>query len=290
MKYTRHTTAPQIQALEYETVSRELKVFLTRILLEKISDPENSEMSLIRKNHIINISHNIQGKEIFVLECDDWGHFEPPIHAWHDGEFHLIFRRLDTPQFIEFTGDLIEQEYISVDWINGLLEKEGSSFRYNNKEEKLRIDVLSIKEMEDLIQAASAEGSAPSPHDNIRVLISRAEDARKNNDASGIVHACASIFETLAKDVIGDPKIENQTLAGFFSKYRTESNLPAPVLDYILDQFKKRNSLPIAGHGSTLAPPAMTEMEMVTLIEMTKAFVSVEGRLAIHNQKTGIKR
>lgn len=290
MKYTRHLKATQTQALEYETVSRELKVFLTRVLLEKISDPENSEMSLIRKNKIINMSLNIQGEKIFVLECDDWGHFEPPIYAWHDGEFHLVFRRLDTPQFIEFVGDLIEQNYFSVKPINALLEKEGSSFRYNNEKEKLRIDVLSIKEMEELIQATKADGSAPAPHDNIRVLLSRAEDARKNKDASGVLHACASIFETLAKDVIGDPNLENQTLGGFFSKYRKESNLPDPVLDYILDQYKKRNSLPIAGHGSTLAPPAMTEKEMVTLIEMTKAFVSVEGRLAIHNQKSGLKK
>jgi len=45
---------------KYETISRELKVYLTRILPEKISDPDNSEMSLIRKNRIVNMSLNIQ--------------------------------------------------------------------------------------------------------------------------------------------------------------------------------------------------------------------------------------
>jgi hypothetical protein len=58
-------------ALKYETISRQLKVYLTRILSEKISDPDNSEMSLIRKNRIVNMSRNIQEEKIFVLECDD---------------------------------------------------------------------------------------------------------------------------------------------------------------------------------------------------------------------------
>lgn len=296
MKYTRHLKASQLQSLKYETVSSELKVYLTRILSEQLADSEDDsvDVALIRKNEVINMSLNIQGKPIFVLEGDDWGHFEPPIHAWNNGEFHLIFRRLDTPQFIEFLGDLIEREYFAIKQINALLEKEGSSFRYAYKNAgtstELRVDVLSIKEMEDLIEAANSESDGPAPHDNIRVLISRAEDALARKDAAGVLHTCASIFETLAKDIIGDPKIENQPLGGFFAKYRKNSSLPDSVLDYIQEQYNKRNTLPIAGHGSTLTPPTMTEKEMVTLIEMTKAFVIVEYRLAIQAQKSGVKK
>jgi hypothetical protein len=94
------------------------------------------------------------------------------------------------------------------------------------------------------------------------------------------LHASASIFETLAKLVFGNPNVENETLGAFFNGYRNRSALPAPVLDYILETYKRRNVEPLAGHGSTAAP-TVSAKEASTLIEMTKMCVRLERRLAV---------
>ena len=47
---------------------------------------------------------------------------------------------------------------------------------------------------------------APS---NIGVLFQRMTDCWKQNDYGGVLHASASIFETMAKDVVQNPAVEN---------------------------------------------------------------------------------
>ncbi|MBJ8085163.1 hypothetical protein JDS82_29150, partial [Bacillus cereus group sp. N14] len=86
-------------------------------------------------------------------------------------------------------------------------------------------------------------------HPNIRKLIQRIENAHSTEDYSGVLHASASVFETLAKDVVGLATVENQTLGGFFGGYRNRSNLPEPVLDFVLEIYNRRNAEPLAGHG-----------------------------------------
>ena len=290
MKYPRHLTQKQVAALELETISTELKVYLTRVLQDNLSSSDDSAIILQNKNRFINKSLNLQGQKIYVLEGDDWGAYHPAEYAWHNGEFELVFRRLNTPQFIEFLGDLIKEGFFSVKKVNSLLEREGASFRYNDETGKrLRVDVLSLQEMEQVIRETDI-GSGPSPHENIRVLIGRAEDALKKSDAAGVLHPCASALETLAKDVIGDPNIDNESFGGFFSKYRKESNLPDQILDYIHEQYKQRNTTPTAGHGSRLTPPTMTEDQMVLLIEMTKAFIRTEYRLSVQGKIANVKK
>lgn len=112
-------------------------------------------------------------------------------------------------------------------------------------------------------------------HPNIDILIKRMDDALKQNDFGGVLHASASIFETMAKDIIGLPSVQSQTLASFFERYRKDSSLPSGLLDYILDVYKLRNITPLSGHGSTNTPN-ITKVQAVVLAEMAKALVRIE--------------
>src|SRR5919108_605717 len=104
-------------------------------------------------------------------------------------------------------------------------------------------------------------------HPNIQVLLGRMDDALRRNDHSGVLHASASIFETMAKDVIGLPTVENKTLKSFFDRYRKDSSLPNEILDDILGIYDFRNITPLAGHGSTKTPTINRE-SAIALSEM----------------------
>jgi len=115
-------------------------------------------------------------------------------------------------------------------------------------------------------------------HPNIATLLQRMDDALKRKDYGGVLHSSASIFETLAKEVVGIPSVQNQTLKSFFERYRKDSSLPTEVLNYILSVYDSRSSIPLAGHGHTAIPKISHEIA-VTLSEITKAFVSIEYKL-----------
>jgi hypothetical protein len=59
-----------------------------------------------------------------------------------------------------------------------------------------------------------------------------------------VLYTSGTIFETLAKLVFDNPRVENQTLGGLFEGYRQRSELPGPVLDYILEVYNRRNREP----------------------------------------------
>lgn len=119
-------------------------------------------------------------------------------------------------------------------------------------------------------------------HPNIQVLIGRMEDALRRDDYPGVLHSSSCIFESLAKDVIGIPSIQDQTLKSFFERYRKDSALPNEILNYILNIYESRNTTPLAGHGSTRTP-SMSREGAICLSEMTKAFVRIEYKL--HEKK-----
>jgi hypothetical protein len=118
-----------------------------------------------------------------------------------------------------------------------------------------------------------------SDHPNVRKLVARMEKSLTDKDFAAVLHSSASIFETLAKDVMENPNVDSQTLASFFDGYRRQSLLPEPVLDYMLRVYKERNVMPLAAHGS-LAEPNITAGEAVTLCELTKSIVRIERKLA----------
>ncbi|HNT78922.1 MAG TPA: hypothetical protein PKH77_28275, partial [Anaerolineae bacterium] len=117
-----------------------------------------------------------------------------------------------------------------------------------------------------------------SGHPNIVILLKRMDTALEQDDYAAVLHASASIFETMAKDIVGISTVQNQTLKSFFARYRQNSTLPNEILDYILTVYESRNATPLAGHGSTQTPQISREVA-ISLSEMTKAFVRIEYKL-----------
>ena len=75
--------------------------------------------------------------------------------------------------------------------------------------------------------------------------MNRMDSDLSRGDYAGVLHCSASIFETMAKDIVGIPTVQNQTLKSFFDRYRKDSALPQEILDYIISisTLDKLNSL-----------------------------------------------
>lgn len=270
MKYTKYVDFDDINALEFEIVSQELKVFLTRELQRKIKSDEFPENNIIHQNIFINKSRSLAGLPVHVLEGDLDGYFHPAENAWHNGEFQLMFRRLTTIQFVELMGDLIQEGYFEKNEINNYLERDNVSFRFaTNDESELAVEVFPLDKI---------ESTSTSEHPNIRVVVNRMNDAFKRDDYADVLHASAVIFEIMAKDIVKTPTVQNQTLKWFFDKYRQSSLLPKEILDFILSIYDSRSSEPLAAHGSTRTPE-ITKETAIVLSEMTRAFVKIEYTL-----------
>ncbi len=266
MKFPKYITDEQVKQLKYEVLSQEFYIYLTRHLNDWCEETEDAMTIVMRKNRLINFSRTISGGKIYTLTDD----LESVEFSWHDSNFLLIFRELDTIEFIEFICDLINYEYFKIDFINELLKKEGASFYIYDSSEKLAIEIYSIEEIE--------KENLDGEHLNIRTLVARMDSAFENEDYANVLHASASIFEVMAKDIIGIDSIQDQTLKSFFDRYRNDSKLPTEILDYILETYDNRNKTSLAGHGS-LTVPEITKEQAIILNEMTKAFVRIEYRI-----------
>lgn len=258
--------------LETEVVSNEARLKLTR-LMRRRCESNDSNVNLINRNRYINTARTVLDLPIYRLEPDDWGMYMNEEFGWHIAETELVMRRPDTVQLVEILGDFLQQGMLDVSAVNAILAEDNASVRFETTgfDEDISLRFLSDEEIEEESDAAE--------HPNIRLLTVRMESAFERQDYAGVLHASANIFETLAKLVFGNPNVENQTLASLFDGYRKRSELPAPVLDYILETYKRRNVEPLAGHGATKAP-TVTGKEASILVEMTKMCIRVERRLA----------
>jgi hypothetical protein len=267
MKYPKYITKEQIQLLKYEVLSQDFYIRLTRELLEYCEEIE--ELIIARKNRFINLSRTIKGGKIYVLQSDDDGYYHIAEHNWHNGNFLLVFRDLNTIQFIEFMCELFKTDHFQVRSINELLEYENASFRFTENG-NYGINVFPIDNLEDKIDEES--------HPNIRFLVKRMEKAFTDSDFPLVLLSSASIFETMAKDIIGLDKIQDETLGGFFKRFERDSSLPKEFLAYILETYNERSKEPLAGHGSTKLPTINKE-QATSIKELTKAFVRIEYTL-----------
>lgn len=188
-------------------------------------------------------------------------------------------RRPETSDLIETLADLIQEGWLEEDEVNEILANHGCAVSFDkNMDGDVRVEITPVEDIE-------VDDDEEIP--NIRVLISRMETALENDDYAGVLHSGASVFETLAKDVVALPTVEDKTLASFFDRYRKDSKLPKPILDFMLRTYKRRNKEPLAGHGR-LKEPQVTKKQAVVLAEMTKAFVRIERQLS-NDQVTKVK-
>jgi hypothetical protein len=276
LKYPIFLSIQDKKQLEFEVVSQELRVHLTRLIERNDRFAKND---LINRNVLINRSRSLAGQTIYVLNADDWGDYEDCEYAWHFGEFELCLRRGGTIAFIELLCEVLERQWLNVDEVNSLLKQEEASFRFVQSGNNVSVDVFTLEKLEE-------ESPLENEHGNIRLLVQRMNLALKGKDYSAVLHASASIFETLAKHIVGSSTVQNQTLGSFFTRYQKDSQLPADLQAKVLATYQARNSTPLAGHGS-LQLPTITETEAVTLCELTKAFVRIEYTLQVQKNDNG---
>ena len=259
--------------LKTEVVSNEARLKLTRLMRHRCNSTE-SNIVLINRNRFINIARTVLNLPIYRLEPDDEGMYMSEEFGWHLAETELVMRRPDTAQLIEILGDMVQENMLDMGAVNRILAVDSSSVRFvaEGFDEDISVHILAADEIE--------EESDDAEHPNIRLLVERMETVFGKKDYAGVLHASATVFETLAKLVFDNPAVEDQTLAAMFDGYRKRSGLPEPLLDYILTTYRRRNSEPLAGHGATKAP-SVTAQDAATLVEMTKMCVRLERRLAV---------
>jgi len=264
----------QNESLKFEVISDRARLKLTRLLRHKVKGEEGT-YDIISKNRAINIARNVLGLPLYVLEAEDGEYYYPGEHAWHNAELELIMRRPSTIELVEILADLIEDTAFSVKEINDIFEEDGASISFDYSDYQKREIEVNILPIEQIDEVKDSE-----EHPNIRKLIKRMEAALSHKDYPEVLHASASVFETLAKDVVNLSSVENRSLGSFFDRYRKDSSLPTPILDYILEIFNKRNTEPLAGHGSR-QPPKIAKKQAIIISEMTKSFVRIERQLAM---------
>lgn len=266
----------QRQALELEVVPSEARLELTRIIRDRCTTGHGDQtggIALLRENEFINIANQVLGKPIYTLQGDDWGEYHPAEHAWHHGQRELIMRLPSTPQLAEILADYLQRGMMRTKEVNAILEHYNCGFRFRDRgydETNIEIEIVAAEAIPD--------HDLTQDHPNVRKLVLRMEAALSASDFSGVLHASASVFETLAKDVMNISTINDQPLGAFFSGYRKRSLLPEPVLDYMLEVYKARNSEPLAAHGS-LNPPTVDATQATVLCELTKSIVRIERSL-----------
>lgn len=261
----------QKRSLNNEVVSERARKRLTRHLRHGTRH-EDSQIQIILQNRAINIARNILGSPIYVLDGGQDGYFHPAENAWHNGELELVMRRPDTIHLAETLIDLLNENIILMPNINQILNEDNVSFYFEDRgRDGYDIVISAIEEIEE---------AEEDEHPNIRKLINRMDTLNEQKDYPGALHASASIFETLAKQLIDLETIQDESLGSFFDRYRNDTNLPDAIVDYIDEIFQRRNTEPIAGHGH-LEEPEITREDSILLAEMTKAFVRIERRLFV---------
>lgn len=265
-------TEEQKKIFEYEVISEDTRLKISRLFRNITRREDNdSDIEIIYKNRIINIARQVEGLSLYRLESDVDGYYLPAEKAWHFGELEIISKRQTSIQLIETICDLINEGLIDENDINNIFQYDNSQIKFKkiNRDISLEIDKID-NPLDDIIL---------SEHPNIRKLIERMDILFNNKDYAGVLHASASIFETLAKDVIRKNSIENQPLGSFFELYRKQSKLPNNILELIKEIYDKRNKEPLAGHGST-KETMLSHEDAIILIEMTKSFVKMERKLS----------
>lgn len=112
-------------------------------------------------------------------------------------------------------------------------------------------------------------------HSNISVLWNRAKILWLHQDYAGVLHSCASLFETMAKQIIGDLNLNHKTLGKILKIYSKHSHLKSKELNHISEIYTKRNKEHLAGHGG-LNKPNVSRKEAEEIMEATCTYVRAE--------------
>ena len=257
-------------SLEYEWIPLSAKVQLTRLLYRHYLPHAESHPRIHYLNRIVNQANNLTGRKIFLLDADQVGDYFSADIARQESEFMICIRRLNPIQFIEFLATVVELGYIKVDDANAILKEANSSVTIK-LDDSGRVSTSTI----------STAGQFTLDNDaspNLRTLVSRMDRYLNDEDYAGVLSNSAMVIELISKEIYGSSKIYNQSFGSYFEGYKNKTTLPEPVIDWMLQIYKRRNTEPLAAHGSPL-PPSITCEEASLIAEMTKAFIRYESRM-----------
>jgi hypothetical protein len=223
------------QQIELEVISSEARRKLTRLLRASV----RGEHGIVRMNLIVNLANTVMNRPIYTLDYNE--EIEPGEYAWHRGELESIMRCPGSSQLIEILADLITEGSLVMAQVNSILASDRCGIRFVSirGEVEVEVQVIDTPDLE--------EGATLDEHANIRLLFDRMDRAMLDEDWSLVLHSGASIFETLAKLVIGLSTVQNKTLGAIFEAYRKRSRLAAPLLETIDQIYQRRNVQPLAG-------------------------------------------
>jgi len=267
-------------ALELEIIPHEARLKLTRLIRDACQCEDEPAIELVRTHEFVNMANQVMERPIYLLEPDEWGEeYAHADYAWIRSQRELIMRIPTTIELVEILADYLQRGLLRRSPVNAILKSCNCGFSFaaeelRNDKIKISVQILSVDEIPD--------PDLSHEHVNIRALVKRMDRALEEKDTPGMLHVAASIFETLAKDVLKNPNVDNQPLGGFFEAYRKKSLLPDTILDYMLQIYKDRNTTPLAGHGS-ITVPDISEQHAIVLAELTKAIIRSERSLAVRS-------
>lgn len=116
---------------------------------------------------------------------------------------------------------------------------------------------------------------------NLIVLLNRMNQMINIKDYSGVLHASASILETVAKEVLRAEKhIQNKTFNSLLDEYKKKSILSSDLFEMARKIYIKRNKEPLSGHGS-LGESSILKDEAIIIFYVTMMIINIEFNVNI---------
>ncbi len=257
-------------SLEYEWIPLSAKAHLIRLLDRYCPPHVNPRTRIPYLQRIVNLANNLSERKFFDLDTDQFDDYFPEDVARLETEFMICIRRLNPIQFIEFLGTVVEYEYIDINDANIILKEINSSVAIElDTTGHLSISILPMADKSALDNDASP---------NLPTILRRMDSYLNDEDYAAVLLNSAMAIEFISKQIYGSSKIYNQSFGSYFEGYKNKTTLPEPIIDWMLQIYKRRNTEPLASHGSPL-PPSITCEEASLIAEMTKAFIRYEFRM-----------
>lgn len=257
-------------SLEYEWIPLSAKAHLIRLLDRYCPPHVNPRTRIPYLQRIVNLANNLSERKFFDLDTDQFDDYFPEDVARLETEFMICIRRLNPIQFIVFLGTVVEYEYIDINDANIILKEINSSVAIElDTTGHLSISILPMADKSALDNDASP---------NLRTILRRMDSYLNDEDYAAVLLNSAMAIEFISKQIYGSSKIYNQSFGSYFEGYKNKTTLPEPIIDWMLQIYKRRNTEPLASHGSPLHPSITCE-EASLIAEMTKAFIRYEFRM-----------
>lgn len=252
-------------AIDDEFISRGMKLSFIRLLRWKNGN------DFLRSIESLNIAHQVLGKVIVEIPLSDESVFYDSITgASVRSMIEGIVAGISAREYFEIVGDFICEGIFTLDEVNKMLEKNDSSVRYYLKDETLKISFSYKEDSADEIDRVA----------NVGTLFNRIESAMERADYAEVLHASASIFETIMRDVMNIPGNKMTFDSMMKNGFKEKSGLPEWVTDQMNKIYIDRGRKPIAAHGA-VEEPGLTRRDAMEIVEFTKMVVKMQRDIQV---------